>query len=238
MKSWRAPLAGITLFLIGAASAAAQAPAAPTDLQGLAVRTNRIFLVWEDNSNNETEFQIELSVGFSPFSPIGTTPANTRFAFVGGLTAGTPHSFRVRAVNGGGSSAYSNVVEVTTRTSNAPCTQTDTEICLNNNRFRVQALYLTSQGTGGLSGQGHAVKLTTDSGYLWFFDATNIEVVVKVLNGCNFNDRFWVFAGGLTNVRVVLAVTDTELGNTQVYVNPLDTPFQPIQDTVTDLNCL
>ena len=234
MKSWRAPLVGITLMLICAASAAAQAPAAPSKLQGLSIRTNRIFLIWEDNSNNETGFQIELSFGGGGFSPIGTTDANENFAFVSGLTPGTAYNFRVRALGAGGNSAYSNSVTVTTRTANAPCTPSDTEICLNNDRFRVQGLYMTNQG---LNGPAHAVKLTSDSGYLWFFDATNIEVVVKVLNGCISNDRYWVFASGLTNVRVVLTVTDTQLGNTKVYLNDLNTPFLPIQDTSALESC-
>ena len=36
----------------------------------------------------------------------------------------------------------------------------------------------------------------------WFFQAENVEAVVKVLNGCGINDRYWVFAGGLTDVKV------------------------------------
>ena len=53
------------------------------------------------------------------------------------------------------------------------------------------------------------MKLTDDSGYLWFFDADNIELIVKVLDGCGVNNRYWVFAGGLTNVEVDIIVTDT-----------------------------
>jgi hypothetical protein len=231
MQSWRASLLGITLLLIGAASAVAQ-PAAPTKLQVLALQTDQIFLIWQDNSNNETNFRIEESTGGS-FTEIGTTPANTTAVFVNGLNPATAYSFRVRASNGAGNSAYSNVAAVTTRASDGPCSPTATEICLNNDRFRVQALYQTAdQG-----GQAHTVKLTADSGYLWFFSETNIEAVVKVLNGCGVNNRYWVFAAGLTNVRVVLSVTDTQLGTSKVYVNPLNTAFPPIQDTSALASC-
>jgi hypothetical protein len=81
------------------------------------------------------------------------------------------------------------------------------------------------------------VKLTSDSGYLWFFGSANIEAVVKVLDGCGTNNRYWVFAGGLTNVRVVLKVTDTMTGLIKKYVNPQGTAFQPIQDVSAFATC-
>jgi hypothetical protein len=43
--------------------------------------------------------------------------------------------------------------------------------------------------------------------------------------------RYWVFAGGLTDVRVWMNVTDTLRGAGKSYENPQGTPFQPIQDT-------
>ncbi len=64
----------------------------------------------------------------------------------------------------------------------------------------------------GGSGAGQGVALTSDSGYFWFFNSANIELVVKVLDACTVNDHFWVFAGGLTNVDVVMTITDTETG--------------------------
>jgi hypothetical protein len=41
--------------------------------------------------------------------------------------------------------------------------------------------------------------------------------VVKVLDGCNFTPNFWVFAAGLTDQEVLLTVTDTKTGATQIY---------------------
>jgi hypothetical protein len=113
-------------------------------------------------------------------------------------------------------------------TAGAPCTANSTTLCLNNNRFQVQAAWRTSDGT---SGQAETVTLTTDTGYMWFFSSDNVEVVIKVLDGCPLNNSFWVFAGGLTNVRVVITVTDTVTGTVRTFVNPQGTAFQPIQDT-------
>ncbi|MEO8432799.1 MAG: hypothetical protein ABI592_14920 [Acidobacteriota bacterium] len=107
------------------------------------------------------------------------------------------------------------------------CTPDVQSLCLNNGRFRVTAAWQTSTG----SGAGTAIPGTADTGQFWFFSADNVEMVVKVLNGCGFNQRYWVFAGGLTNVKVTLTVTDMSNGTAKVYTNPINTAFQPIQDT-------
>src|SRR5262245_13904143 len=85
--------------------------------------------------------------------------------------------------------------------------------------------------------RGHPVSLTRDAGYFWFFDPNNVEVVVKVLDGCPVNGRRWVFAAGLTDVHVVLIVTDTQTGASKTYVNPIGTAFLPIQDTDAFSTC-
>jgi hypothetical protein len=107
-------------------------------------------------------------------------------------------------------------------------------LCLNGGRFAVAATWRTSQGA---SGAAQVVPLTTDTGYLWFFSASNVEVVIKVLNACGFNDRFWVFLAGLTDVRVDVEVTDTVSGEVKTYVNPLGLAFAPIQDTSAFATC-
>ena len=75
------------------------------------------------------------------------------------------------------------------------------------------------------------MRLTGDSGYFWFFDSTNVELIVKVLNGCSANGYYWVFSGGLTNVGVTITVTDTQGGAVRTYTNDPGVPFAPIQDT-------
>ncbi|HKH44754.1 MAG TPA: hypothetical protein VKM72_08830, partial [Thermoanaerobaculia bacterium] len=114
------------------------------------------------------------------------------------------------------------------------CTENATTLCLNNGRFQVRATFRTASGQ---TGNAQVVRLTSDTGYLWFFSPSNVEAVVKVLNGCGFNSHYWVFAGGLTNVRTVITVTDTETGATKTYINPQNTAFQPIQDTSAFATC-
>jgi hypothetical protein len=110
----------------------------------------------------------------------------------------------------------------------SPCAPSATALCLRGGRFLVTAEW---EAGDGQHGSGRATALTSDTGTFWFFDAANTEVIVKVIDGCGLNQRHWVFAGGLTNVRVTLSVTDTASGESRVYVNPEGRAFQPVQDT-------
>jgi photosystem II stability/assembly factor-like uncharacterized protein len=120
-----------------------------------------------------------------------------------------------------------SVIESLTRSAPAPCVPAATALCLGGGRFKVEAAWATGQAAGS----GQAVSLTQDTGYFWFFAASNLEVVVKVLDGCGLNGNFWVFAGGLTDVQVTLRVTDSQSGDVEVYTNPGGVPLPPIQDT-------
>jgi hypothetical protein len=115
-----------------------------------------------------------------------------------------------------------------------PCVANNQTLCLNGGRFEVTARFRT---TNTAEADASAVGLTGDSGYFWFFNPANIEVVIKVLNGCTLNNHYWVFATGLTNVEVTLFVTDTESGTLKTYVNTLGVPFAPIQDTSAFAAC-
>ena len=139
-----------------------------------------------------------------------------------GATLGTPSSATVSIQDDDGG------VEPFT------CVEDAETLCLAADRFQVRATFLT---TGGDSGNAQAVELTADTGYLWFFSANNVEVVIKVLNACGFANRYWVFAGGLTNVEVEMTVTDSQTGTVKTYTNPQETAFQPIQDTDAFATC-
>lgn len=108
----------------------------------------------------------------------------------------------------------------------ADCT-TDTTLCLQDGRFRVEATWKKSDGS---SGAGHPVNLGSDSGYFWFLDPENVELVVKALDGCAVNGHGWFFSGGLTNLEVAISVTDTATGEIRNYANPQGVAFQPIAD--------
>ncbi len=106
---------------------------------------------------------------------------------------------------------------------------------MTDSRFRITAEF--QRTPEGPSSPASAVPLTSDTGYFWFFDAANVEIVTKVLNGCATNGHYWFFAGGLTNVGVQIRVKDTLSGVEQTYSSSVGTPFAPVQDTVAFATC-
>ena len=107
------------------------------------------------------------------------------------------------------------------------CQASATALCLNGSRFRVAA---THRDYAGNTGAARAVPLTNDTGYFWFFSAQNVEVVIKVLDFCGLDQRWAVYAAGLTDVEIALTVSDTSTGASKTYTNPLGTPFVLVRD--------
>ncbi|HET9225945.1 MAG TPA: hypothetical protein VFR31_04720, partial [Thermoanaerobaculia bacterium] len=103
------------------------------------------------------------------------------------------------------------------RAAAAACEPSETRLCLQGGRFAVEARWTDFQGNQGV---GKAVSLSGDTGYFWFFDQANVEVVLKVLDGRGLNNRFWVFYGALSSVDYTLTVTDTQTGQVRTYHNP------------------
>lgn len=69
------------------------------------------------------------------------------------------------------------------------------QVCLDG--FAVAIVEVSGSQTGGYGlpvPQG-----SRDSAFFWFYQPTNFEAVVKVLDACAINHHFWVFVGGLTD---------------------------------------
>ncbi len=121
------------------------------------------------------------------------------------------------------------------------CIPDSTTLCLpGDGRFEVSVHYETAQG-GGRTGDGRAIPLDPlgidKGGVLYFNDPGNPELVVKVINACSVNDRFWVFYAATTNVGFELTVTDTVAGTTKSYVNPDLNPADAVTDTQGFATC-
>ena len=69
-----------------------------------------------------------------------------------------------------------------------------------------------------------------DSGLFYFFDPNNIEMLVKILDGCAINGHFWVFYAATTNVGFRVDVRDTVTAFRKPYENALGTSAPPVLD--------
>ncbi len=98
-----------------AATATSSAPASPAGLLATSVSSTGISLGWQDNSSDETGFEIYRSeTSGSGFTLINTAGANVNSYADGGLAASSTHYYKVRAVNQAGFSGYTGEVAGTT----------------------------------------------------------------------------------------------------------------------------
>ncbi|MBS1606367.1 MAG: T9SS type A sorting domain-containing protein, partial [Bacteroidetes bacterium] len=92
-------------------------PAAPGSLSGVVKGPTAISLSWKNNANNATAFEVWRSAGsntnyeLAAKTPVATSNMDT------GLTKSTVYYYKVRAVNEGGSSNFSNEISLTTSSS-------------------------------------------------------------------------------------------------------------------------
>ncbi len=108
-------------------------------------------------------------------------------------------------------------------------------MCLNGNRFQADISWRDQVGN---SGSGNVYPVGEDYwGIFWFFTRMNGEILVKVLDGCEYNDHYWVFASGATDVEYTLTVTDTTTGDTQIYSNDLGMPAEAVLDVSAFATC-
>jgi hypothetical protein len=89
------------------------------------------------------------------------------------------------------------------------CNASSTTLCLQDGRFSVTANFAVPNGP---SGPATAIPFADKSGFFWFFNPSNTELDVKVIDTHTTdtagNENFWVYYGGLTDVPYSLTVTD------------------------------
>jgi hypothetical protein len=97
------------------------APSAPGGLAAAPASGTQVNLSWLDTSNNEDGFLIERKSGAAgTYQQVGEVGADAMGYIDGGLTPAATYSYRIRATNVVGQSAYSNNVSITTPTGPLP----------------------------------------------------------------------------------------------------------------------
>lgn len=161
------------------------------------------------------------------------------------LAANTNYTLVTSAFSGSGSGAFSNTIHCGSESGTAPslltvqprhgsCPATfvgiplDQQVCLQGERFIVAIDQITNSATG----LGTPVRAgSSDTGLFWFYNDRNWEVVIKVLDGCSVNGRWWVFIGALTNQGYRVRVADGNTLQINTYTNPLGTRAAAVADT-------
>jgi hypothetical protein len=108
--------------------------------------------------------------------------------------------------------------EMTSSAATPGCAPTATILCETGNRFAVQVDFVDP--LTGAPKAAQAVPVTEDTGVFWFTDASNLELMVKVLDARTVNHWFWVFYGALSDQEYTVTVTDTVTGAKKMYHNP------------------
>lgn len=116
---------------------------------------------------------------------------------------------------------------------------------LHDGRFLATVTWQTDSGatgTGRVAGLDGPVSPTPatasdDSGVFYFFSCSNWELMVKVLDGCDLNQSFWVLTAASTTAGYELEVLDTWTQERMTYTNPVGTPAAPELDTRAFATC-
>jgi len=113
---------------------------------------------------------------------------------------------------------------------------TEERLCLQDGRFTVSGSWRAFDSTEG-SARAAPIPDSDESGQLWFFSAGNRELTVKVLDGCAFNGRWWVFVSSASTVSYQVFVHDNVSGETRTYDNALGHAPALVADTVAFAGC-
>jgi len=89
-------------------------PSAPTAASVTVLSSSSLQFSWNDNSNNESGFVVERRTSAGAFGVVANPGANANSFTDTGLTANTTYFYHVKAVNAGGSSAFSSELSGTT----------------------------------------------------------------------------------------------------------------------------
>ena len=95
-------------------------------------------------------------------------------------------------------------------------------LCLADDRFRVQVRFRNQHAAAGSDPEGVATALpaTPNAGFFWFFRDSNLELMVKVLDGTKINGHHWLFWGGITDLEYDLEILDVKSGVSQTFYHP------------------
>lgn len=141
-------------------------PDAPTNLTAAVQDGPQVLLTWNDRATNESGFVVERAIGAGAFTTLAVVGARTGTGSVNftdtTVTYGTTYSYRVRAQNAVGFSAFSNTATVTVPARPAaPSNVTATASVQGNNNARVTLTWTDNSNNE----TGFTVQQATDAAF-------------------------------------------------------------------------
>ncbi len=170
------------------------------------------------------------TIAFAMFtSPVAAQSPQEEVADSAALGAdeGSPLASVRDALRSGGSGPELVVIPAGSSSTDGPCTPTS-DVLQFDGGYRVRMCYITGEGETGQAQAG--VWASSQSGILWFFSRENAEVLVKVLDGCEYNGHRWVFVAPVTDLGFELRVTGPD-GDTWTHTNEAGTTAPTRSDT-------
>jgi len=211
------------------ASAATTIPADPSALGALAQGHDAINLIWNDNSADESNFEIQRSLDGLSWATIAILGSNSTDYADNGLQPETSYHYRVRAQNSAGNSGFSNVaIEATQALPETIETHAVSDV-FGTGTVAGSYVATTSVGSGmqtiteqHAGGPKHRRKQSYVHG--WTFNVAGgaggvvatIEAWVSGGEGANF---YYSLDGGSTWA-MMFTVSDTAPGNPQSFALP------------------
>ncbi len=106
---------------------------------------------------------------------------------------------------------------------------TTAALCLQG-RFAITTKFRAATAPGPTDGSGHVVVAGANSGIFWFFSSDNWEVMVKAINACGFNNRYWIYSAATTDRFYRMEVLDVRAGVQKIYFNYAGPPAPAVTD--------
>ena len=170
-----------SLTIFGLFGSSSTAPAAPTGLATAVKSSSQVILSWQDHSNNETGFKLERSTDGVNFTQVAVLPANQSTYTDAGLASGTKYSYRLRATNGAGDSAYTNIAFGTT----LPGTWNDTDVGIS---LASGSASSPAAGSFVVSGSGPDIGGAVDSFNFLYLPLSGDGSIVTKVSGFQASD--------------------------------------------------
>ncbi len=227
--------------------------APPTHLDAVPLGETSARLVWRDNATAETGYEVQLRRAAADgaggdadgagdtdgeggaatgWTAVGTVGANSAAAVLEGLEPGASYRFRVAAL-GRDAMALSGTARFTLAApppdgANTDCVPAGNVATLAGG-YDVRMCVEMPSGAQVDASNYHLES--TASGLLYFFDRDNVEVLVKVLDGCAINGHRWVFIAPVTTLAFELEVVERSTGNVFTHRNPRSMVAATVSDT-------